>query len=552
MARAFAYRRVSTSAQSEKYSLETQLEGIRAYCRERDIEIVEVFTEVHTGVELWERPALTQMRERVRNREADYVVVYTIDRLARDPVHLGVVLGEARHHGVEVLFVRDEVDDSPEGQLISFVRGFAAKIEHAQTRERTMRAKKAMHEKGLYIHSTPPYGYDVIFSEGDQKWHFTPNAQAPIVQQIYRWILEGWSQTAIVRELHRLGIPCPAQARKRVYKDGRVPNWTQPAIRTIVTNTVYKGEVYNNKYQVTKENGKRVARERPREEWIRVKNVVVEPLVSADDWELAQERLRGNGGAVTRNKSGLQYLLRGRIFCSVCGSPMYADMNNTTKYGLSDQVRIYRCGSRKLSRFGLGNACGAKLINARRVEAWVIEQLMELFSDEDAIRRQLEQRRQSGPDQQLQKELQSLLEQTAQIDVRIQRLRMDLMEETDERLRALLRQDMKALLDQQDAIQERIDNVQQQIINEQQVLEHIEHFTEYVRRVRINLLHADFEMKRKILEALDIKVYGQGKEWRMEGLGLDGNGLMRTSSRAIIRFTITSTSGPLLELIPAA
>jgi hypothetical protein len=35
----------------------------------------------------------------VRRREADVVITYAIDRLARDPVHLGVVISEAEHAG---------------------------------------------------------------------------------------------------------------------------------------------------------------------------------------------------------------------------------------------------------------------------------------------------------------------------------------------------------------------------------------------------------------------------------------------------------------------
>ena len=96
----------------------------------------------------------------MRRRDVDAVICYAIDRLSGDPVHLGVVLSEAEHHGVDVEFVTEPVDDSPEGQLIRFVRGYAAKVEHEKIKERTMRGQIARVESGKpTVGPRPPYGY---------------------------------------------------------------------------------------------------------------------------------------------------------------------------------------------------------------------------------------------------------------------------------------------------------------------------------------------------------------------------------------------------------
>src|SRR5918998_233226 len=100
------------------------------------------------------------MREAIRAREVDAVVAFAIDRLSRDPVHLGVVLSEADHAGVEVEFVTEPLDSSPEGQLIRFVRGYAAKVEHEKIKERTIRGKRARAEAGKIIpNGRPLFGY---------------------------------------------------------------------------------------------------------------------------------------------------------------------------------------------------------------------------------------------------------------------------------------------------------------------------------------------------------------------------------------------------------
>jgi len=144
------YIRVSTVAQEDDYSLGTQEQACRTRAAEDGAGIAEphVEREVHTGIELWERPALTALREAIRRHDVDVLYVYAIDRLARDPVHLGVILSEADHAGVEVRFVSEPLDDSPEGQLIRFIRGYAAKVEHEKIKDRARRGQRARAASG--------------------------------------------------------------------------------------------------------------------------------------------------------------------------------------------------------------------------------------------------------------------------------------------------------------------------------------------------------------------------------------------------------------------
>src|SRR5580765_5285710 len=101
--RAALYVRVSTSGQElDGSSLETQEMACGAYAGAHGASVVEVYREVYSGTELWDRPRLSALREAVRRHEFDVVIAYAIDRLSRDPVHLGVILSEADHHQVAV------------------------------------------------------------------------------------------------------------------------------------------------------------------------------------------------------------------------------------------------------------------------------------------------------------------------------------------------------------------------------------------------------------------------------------------------------------------
>src|SRR5207253_4840949 len=143
-----------------------------------------VYREVFSGIELWERPRLTALREAVRQRDVAVVIAYETSRLARDPVHLGVVLSEAEHAGVAVQFVTEPLDDSPEGQLIRFVRGYAAKVEHEKIKERTRRGKRERVAAGKPLPGCRPlYGYRWA-DETHTRYEPDPPTAA-IVERIY-------------------------------------------------------------------------------------------------------------------------------------------------------------------------------------------------------------------------------------------------------------------------------------------------------------------------------------------------------------------------------
>ena len=55
-----------------------------------------VTREVYTGAELWDRPKLAQVRADLKAGQAEALLVYAIDRLSRDPIHLAIVAEECR------------------------------------------------------------------------------------------------------------------------------------------------------------------------------------------------------------------------------------------------------------------------------------------------------------------------------------------------------------------------------------------------------------------------------------------------------------------------
>lgn len=74
------------------------------------------------------------------------------------------------------------------------------------------------------------------------------------------------------------------------------------------------------------------------EEWVWSEGTVHPPIVSADDFMLAQRVLASRGGrhtSQTRKRTPRVYVLRGLLFCSACDRRMNSHWVNTAAY--------YRC-----------------------------------------------------------------------------------------------------------------------------------------------------------------------------------------------------------------
>lgn len=198
------YCRVSTDDQEkEGTSLQTQLEACQTYCRDKGYEIVRQFSETFSGLTL-ERPKLNELRDLIRSNDLDLVIVYCLDRISRDPTHGVILTQEFEKYNVTLEAVTETVESTDLGKLISYIRGFASKLEAEKIRERTMRGKMARLKEGKMPHGTGIgiYGYEW---GTDTKRRNILEHEAKGVQQIYSMILRGYSFNKIAIELNKAG-----------------------------------------------------------------------------------------------------------------------------------------------------------------------------------------------------------------------------------------------------------------------------------------------------------------------------------------------------------
>ena len=231
------YCRVSTDNQErEGTSLQTQKENCLTYCQSKHYEVSYRFSEAYSGLSL-ERPELDNLRELVRDEMIDVIVCYSLDRLSRDPGHGVIITQELEKHGIKLETVTEDVDNSELGKLISYIRGYASKVEAEKIRERTMRGRKARAKEGRFCSGGAKlYGYDYIkVSQENGGRRVINEVEATWVQQAYQWLVdERLSTNAITYRLRALNAPT---------KSGKT--WSRRQIlantRAMVRNTIFAG-----------------------------------------------------------------------------------------------------------------------------------------------------------------------------------------------------------------------------------------------------------------------------------------------------------------------
>ena len=113
--RVAVYVRVSTSRQVKLQTIEQQLERVRKHVREKGWKLPEenVFRDDGYSGTTLKRPALDTLRDRVRIRDLEVVVVLSPDRLARNYVHQMVLIEEFEKGGCRVEFVERPMSYEP-------------------------------------------------------------------------------------------------------------------------------------------------------------------------------------------------------------------------------------------------------------------------------------------------------------------------------------------------------------------------------------------------------------------------------------------------------
>ena len=481
------YCRVSTDSQeAEGTSLQTQLEACREYCHDKGWDIAHRFSEAYSGLTL-ERPKLNELRELVRRDQIDMVVVYCLDRLTRDPGHGVIITQELEKHGVKLEAVTEDIDNTELGKLISYIRGYASKIEAEKIKERTMRGKRQKAKEGVLPHGgfARLYGYD--YSKITKKRTIN-ETESYWVKQMYGWLVnEPLSTNAITYRLRDLHAPT---------KHSQF--WNRSSVIEILKNPAYTGKTYAFTFiQGTN-------RRKPMDEWMEIPDATP-AIIPEELFEAARSQLKQNNDKSRRNTKQ-QYLLRGHLYCRQCGRAYCGHIDRVLRY--------YRCPGKNRITAPV-NRCLNKNWRVDKLEALVWKEIEAVLDNPEFIVTAIEKQRSDANDiDTLEPELQLVEKQLRTLDhEQKQLLQWALKGFPEDTVVA----ENKHINESRSSLQSRKAALEAQAQASREAAVCLPKLEEYVQLVREKLTDLGFDMKRLALDMLNIKVWLDGSSVEIAG-----------------------------------
>ena len=193
---AVGYIRVSSERQvKEGQGLEIQEKSIRKYCKENNIELINIFSdEGISGAEsLDKREGLAQAIEQIKslsktNKPVDYLIAQKLDRVARNTMLLGYLEFELTRVKCSIISSEQKFEDTPNGGLMKDIIVAFASFEKKMINMRTNSGKKNKLSKKLHTSGNIPIGYksdgeNIVINEDER----------PIIQFIFHERITGQS-----------------------------------------------------------------------------------------------------------------------------------------------------------------------------------------------------------------------------------------------------------------------------------------------------------------------------------------------------------------------
>ena len=512
--RAAVYCRVSTDKQeSEGTSLQTQLEACQKYCLDKGYSVVSQTAEAYSGLSL-ERPKLNELRRLIRENEINVLVIYCLDRLSRDPVHGVILTEELEKHHVALEAVTENVDSSDLGKLITYVRGYAAKVETEKIRERTRRGARKRAEMGKIPFGGTGHLYGYCYVRGKEQGQgvrIENPDESKWAKEMFRWLVEERLSTgAITYRLRDLVVPTPSG---KGY-------WRSSTVKKILKNPAYSGKTYVFSY-TTKEpkfkvksstqRKKSTVVRTPREDWVELPNATP-AIISEKLYMAAQEQLAENRRMAERNPKG-EYLLHGHVYCQLCRRAYWASGGLKVKNGRGVRYPYYKCSGkiRKVSPI----KCTNKQHTAKRIESLVWAEVEKILSQPEVVFRELANQTAKNQTPLWEKDLDTVLFQLANREKQKARVWRAFELTGDE---ATFRRDIGTITKDFEQLAQRKAALESQIESSKQFDPDISDIKKACGLVASKLHNLSYEEKRLALRALQIRVMVDGDNLTLKGI----------------------------------
>ena len=298
MKTAVIYARYSSDTQTEQ-SIEGQLRVCNEYAKNNDILILRTYIDrAMTGTND-NRPDFRQMIEDSKKHDFGIVLVYKFDRFSRNKYETTKHKKTLKDNGVKVVSATEYIPDSPEAIILeSMIEGYA-EYYSAELSQKVKRGMNETRQKGNFTGGTIIYGYKV-----ENHKVVIDEEKAEVVRFIYDQYAQGVYVKDIIKTLTERGI----------FNRGK--KFARNTVYNILKNEKYSGiyrhgnEIFTNMYP---------------------------QIVPTEIYENVRRKTETNKYG-TRSVE-VVYLLRNKIKCGYCGSPISANaerLKTDRKYAITN------------------------------------------------------------------------------------------------------------------------------------------------------------------------------------------------------------------------
>lgn len=302
--KAVIYARFSSSAQREE-SIDTQVRVCTAYANEHDMTVVKVYADHAKSGRTANRPEFQKMIRDSEKHSFSAVILYTVDRFARNRLDAALYKSRLKANGVRVFYAAQQISDDPEGIMMeALMEGYAEY--YSASLSRSVRAGVQQNTLNGISSSRTPFGY----SKGPDRHYVINEREAEAVRIAYDRYANGDRVCDIIDDLNRRGF------RRR---NGE--KFVENSFNRILENPNYLGELHV-KDQIIKNSHP--------------------AIISQELYDRVQERKKVVRMRKAAYKADELYLLSGKVYCE-CGAPLIGESGR----GRSGKYYYYKCSAKK-------------------------------------------------------------------------------------------------------------------------------------------------------------------------------------------------------------
>ena len=379
--RVAAYCRVSTKEEDQLNSYEAQ----KTYYTDKIMTnpkwtMAGIFAdEGITGTSAKKREDFMRMMRWCKQGKIDLILTKSVSRFSRNTVDCLNYIRMLKALGISVYFEKENINSMDEStELMLTMMGAFAQAESESISGNIRAGKRYAMQRG---EASIQYKHLYAYERGaDNKPKVIPE-QAAIVREIYDQFLRGASLRMIQKDLERRQIPNAVGGQK----------WTDSAVRGILTNEKYVGDVLMQKTFRQDCISRKIIRNTGQLPMYLVQNHH-EAIVDRKTFDAAQAELaRRNALPGTTQKStpsgrscySPRYALSGRVICGECGTPY----RRCTWSNHGKKHVVWRCISRM--DYGRRYCHESPSVDEQQLQRAILRTINGVMSDKETLMQQV-------------------------------------------------------------------------------------------------------------------------------------------------------------------